>query len=69
MEHGLTMEPNDRDFGAIDAMLLAQAFDRLRLRLGHQAFGFGEGSWAPRAVGQRKASASVRCNRSRSGPG
>jgi hypothetical protein len=59
MEHGPTVKPDDRDGGAINAMLLEQAFDGLRLRLGHQPFGFGEdpgarpGGRPERRVGKR----------------
>jgi len=48
MQHRLPEEPNDRKFGAIDAMLPEQAFDRFRVRVGHEPFGFGEDPWGAR---------------------
>jgi hypothetical protein len=52
MQHGLTMEPDDRDLGAIKALLLEQAFDGLRMRLRDQLFGFGEDPGARPSVGE-----------------
>jgi hypothetical protein len=53
MKHRLTKEPDDRDFGAIDAMPLEQALSGLRVRLGHHAFGLGQDPGARPAVEQR----------------
>jgi hypothetical protein len=47
------MEPNDRDFGAIDARLPKQVFDHHRVRLGHQLIGFGEAPKPRPSVGER----------------
>jgi hypothetical protein len=52
MQFGLTIEPNDRDLGGIDVLLLEQAFDGLRVRLGDQLFGFGEDPGARPSVGE-----------------
>jgi hypothetical protein len=66
MEHGLTMDPHDGDFGAIDARLLEQAFDRLGVRLGHQFFSFEDPGRTVRST-KAQASASARRSSSRSG--
>jgi hypothetical protein len=68
VQHGLTVEPGDCDLDAIEALLLEQAFDRLRVRLGDQLFGFGEDPGARLSVAERTASASACRSRTRSGP-